>query len=169
MTARISVAERIFDQLYHKTVLTSEGEVREIPSGQLPEPTDEILAKMGEPSFEVRLENVVRIDADVADAIGFALRRVAQRLYHVRRDGREEADEEGPVEWILGPAVHEGAVVMWLDTDGTGAGKAMIDAMAKVFVEELAPLGVQAHISAGPQFPSALVPGWISGDERHPK
>ncbi|WP_406831249.1 hypothetical protein ABEG17_00280 [Pedococcus sp. KACC 23699] len=166
MAVEISVAERIFDGLYLKTVRASDGEIRDIPSGQLPEPSDELLMTIGEPSFVVRLEKEVHEDADVPDAIGFALRQVAHRLHHVMPDGREDADDEGPVEWVLGPAVHDGGVVLWLDTDGTGAARAMIDGIVKVFVEELAPLGVQAHVCAGPPYPSALVPAWISGGER---
>lgn len=169
MTEEISVAERIFDGLYLKTVRTSDGEIRDIHPGQLPEPSDELLMTMGEPSFLVRLEKEVHEDADVPDAIGFALRQVAQRLHHVMPDGREDAHGEGPVEWVLGPAVHDGGVVLWLDTDGTGAAKAMIDGIVKVFLEELAPLGVKAHVCAGPPFPSALVPAWTSGGERRPQ
>jgi hypothetical protein len=56
--------------------------------------------------------------------------------------------------------------VMFLDTDGFGFSPAMIDTMVRIFVEELAPLGVQADISASPAFADNLGPAWMSNDER---
>jgi hypothetical protein len=150
----VTVAEHIYEQQGVKVVMTSDGQVREVPAGQRPEPTEEVLTRAGEPSFQVRLAHVVRSDDDLSDGMGLALRRVAQRLYQVMSDGREVPGEEGPVEWNVGAAVHDGAVVMYLDTDGSGFGRAMVDTMVGVFVEELAPLAVHADISAATASPS---------------
>lgn len=165
MTEGVTVTDRLFERQYLKTVLTADG-VREVPPGQLPAPTDQVLAVMGEPSFRVALANVVRSDHDVPDEVGFALRRAAKRLYDIMADGREDSDCEGPVEWVLGPVVHDAAVAVWLDTDGAGSGRAMVEAMTKILVEELEPLGVRAEISAASAVPSPIPPVWTSEDER---
>jgi hypothetical protein len=70
-----------------------------------------------------------------------ALRRVTQRMYYVMPDGREEPGEQGQVEWNVGPAVHDGAIALYLDCDGTWSSRAMFDTMVGIFVEELTPLG----------------------------
>lgn len=166
VTERLTVAEEIYEQQGVKIVLTSDGQVRQVPPGQRPEPTETVLGREGEPSFQVRLAEVVRGDDDIADDVGLALRRVAQRLYQVMADGREVRGDQGPVEWIVGPAVHDGVVVMYLDTDGSGFGRAMVDTMVGVFMEELAPLDVHADISAASAFPREIGPAWKSSAER---
>ncbi|HET6967425.1 MAG TPA: hypothetical protein VFI44_04060, partial [Ornithinibacter sp.] len=166
VTGRVTLADHIFEQQGFKVVTTSDGQVREIPPGERPEPNEEILGRFGEPAFRVRLEQELRNDGDVADEIGLALRRVGERLFHVMPDGREVPGEDGPVEWMGGPAVHGGALVMFLDTDDKGFSRAMIDTMAGIFVEELTPLAVQADISAAPASTGDLGPPWMSSDER---
>lgn len=166
MTALVTVADQIYERQGARMVLASDGRARIVPAGQLPEPTEEVLGREGEPSFQVRLGKEVRSDDDVPDEVGLALRRVAERMYQVLPDGREVLGEEGPVEWVMGPAVHDGAVVMYLDTGGTGFSRAMIDTMVGVLVEELAPLAVRADITVALPFPSPIPPVWMSSEER---
>jgi hypothetical protein len=166
MTERVTVQEQLFERLGIKIVTTSDGEVRDVPRGELPEPTDNLLARMVEPTFTVSLRQVLRDDVDVTDELGLALRRVAKRLFQVMPDGREVPGEQGPVETIVGPTVHEGAVMMFLDTDDSGYGRAMIDGIVGVFVDELAPLTVPTHISASSAASYEAGPPWVSSVER---
>lgn len=166
MTERVKVSEHIYEQQGFKVVRTSDGQVRQVPAGQRPEANEEILARGGEPAFLVRLAEAVRSDDDVPDEVGLALRTVAHRLYQVMPDGREVPGEQGTVEWIVGPAVHGGGVVMYLDTDCSGSSRAMVETMVGIFVEELAPLAVHADISAAPASPGDIGPAWMSRDER---
>jgi hypothetical protein len=145
---------------------TANGELRRIPPGQLPEPTDRVVVRFGEPTFQVRLADALRTDEDLADAVGIALRRAAVRLTQVMSDGQESPDGSGPVEWVVGPTVHNGAVAMYLDTDGDGFTKPMIEAMANIFVEELVPLGVYAEVSVSPAHAEDMGPAWMSSTER---
>jgi hypothetical protein len=162
----VTVTELIYEQQCVKTVITPEGEVRGIPPGQVPEPEQTVLAKEGEPAFLVRLADEVRTDDDVPDEVGFALRKAAQRFFEVQADGREVPDETGPVEWIIGPAVHDGAIVIYLDTDNSWSSRAMFDTIVGILVEELASLSVQAEIAAAPPLPSPLPANWMSRSER---
>jgi hypothetical protein len=166
MMGRVTVADRLYEQQGTKVVTTAGGQVRHLPPGQVPEPQEDVLAKLGEPSFAVHLATQVRTDEDVSDEVGLALRRVGRRLHDVMPDGQEDPDGAGPVEGVFGPAVRDGAVVICLDTDGAGAGPSMMSAMAAIFVEELTPLGVDAHVAAGPSFSDAMLSGWMSTEER---
>lgn len=163
----VTVDEHIYERQRLKVVTTAEGRVREVPPGELPEPTENLLVyAAGEPQFLVRLATPVTSDEDVPDEVGLALRRVTQRMYYVMPDGREVPGEQGQVEWNVGPAVHDGAIVLYLDCDGTWSSRTMFDMMVGIFVEELTPLGVQAHITAAPRIPSPLPPEWMSSNER---
>ncbi len=162
----VTVAEHIYELQGHKVVLGADGQVREVPAGQRAESDEEILVRAGEPAFRVQFTTPVNGDEDVADEIGFALRRVAKRLFQVMPDGQEVPGEQGDVEWVVGPAVHDGGVVMYLDTDDNGFSRAMIDTMVDVFVEELTPLAVRADIVTAPPLPDEIPPAWLSSDER---
>lgn len=166
MMGRVTVAEQLFEQQCTKVVATADGQVRHLVPGLVPDPTDSILAKLGEPSFAIHLAQAVGADDDVPDEVGLALRRAAQRFPHVLRDGREEPAEEGPVEGVFGPVVGDGALVICLDTDGAGAGPSMMSTMVRIVVEELTPLGVDAHVAAGPSFSDAMLSGWLRAEER---
>jgi hypothetical protein len=166
MMGRVTVAEQLYEQQYIKVVATSDGNVQHLPPGRVPEPTGDVLATLGEPSFAIHLARELATDADVPDDVGLALRRAVQRLHHVMKDGREEPGEAGPVEGVFGPVVSEGALVVCLDTDGLGAGPAMVGTMARILVEELAPLALDAHVSAGPSFSDAVLSGWMTMSER---
>lgn len=82
-----------------------------------------------------------------------SLREVGKRLIHVMSEGREVPDEDGPVEFVMGPTVHNGAVALYLDTDGRGGGRAMIEAMARVFVDELTPLAMPLTVAGSSATP----------------
>ena len=170
MTGRVTVAQGLYLQQGIKLVLDPHGgPPREVPAGQRPGPDETILMHAGEPGFQVRLANPVRTDEDVPDVVGFALRKVVERLYRVSPEGEELVDDGGPVEFVIGPQVHDGVIVVDIDTDGYGFGPAMIETMARLFVEELAPLDVDAEISAAPAFATGSGWAWESSDERRTK
>lgn len=166
MMGRVTVAEQLYEQQGTKVVASAGGHMRHLPPGQVPDPTDEVLARLGDPSFAIHLARAVDTDDDVPDEVGLALRRAARRLHHVMRDGREDPGETGLVEGVFGPVVSDGALVVCLDTDGVGAGPAMVSTMARILVEELAPLDVDAHVAAGPSFTDAMLSSWTSTSER---
>ncbi len=165
MAGSVTVAEQIFDQQGVKTVMGA-GPPRVVHPGECPAADEQVLSRDGEPAFRVRLDHEVHSDSDVPDEVGLALRRVATRLFHVTMDGREDPGEDGLVEWIVGPSVHEGGLVLFLDTDGDGFSRPMIEAMASIFVDELTPLARQVEVSGSPAFPSDLGPAWASEAER---
>jgi hypothetical protein len=167
VTGHVTVVEGLYLQQGLKLVLDSGGgPPRQVLAGQRPEPDETILMHAGEPGFEVRLPTALQTDDDLPDEVGLALRRVAERMYRVSAEGEELRDGDGPVETVIGPLVHEGAVVLYLDTDGSGFNPAMIDSMARIFVEELAPLDVDAEIAAAPAFAANSVSAWKSSEER---
>ena len=166
MAGAVTVVEQIFEQQGVKTVIGA-GPSRLVLPGEVPRPDEQVLVRGGEPAFQVRLEHEVLGDGDVPDEVGFALRRVADRLYDVAMDGQEDPDGEGRVEWIVGPSVHEGGLVLFLDTDGDGFSRPMIESMAGIFVDELTALGVVAEISGTPAYPDDLGPAWASRAERN--
>lgn len=167
MAGSVTVAEQIFDQQGVKTVIGG-GPSRTVGPGECPDPGEQILMRGGEPAFRVQLDHEVHSDDDIPEELGLALRRVAERLYHVTTDGREAPDDDGGhVEWIVGPSVHEGGIVLFLDTDGDGFSRPMIETMGRIFVDELTPLALQAHISGSSAFPSDLGPDWASEAERN--
>ena len=161
----VIVADQIYEQQGTKLVAGADG-TRQIPAGQAPGPEDDILMVMGEPCFEVRFTQEVLTDDDVPDEVGLALRAVAKRLTHVMSDGREVPDEDGPVEFVTGPAIHNGAVALYLDTDDRGGGRAMITAMARIFVEELTPLAMPLTVSGSSATPGDMGPAWRTSGER---
>jgi hypothetical protein len=115
VTGRVTVAEKLYEQQGVKVVLTSDGQVRQVPPGQQPEPTEEVLAREGEPSFQVRLAKKVRGDDDIPDEIGLALRNVAHRLHQVMPDGREvPGAPASPFPGEIGPA--------WMSSDERSLG-----------------------------------------------
>ena len=166
MAGSVTVVAQLFDQQGVKTVI-GEGPPRTLGPGECPDPGEQVLMRGGEPAFRVRLDHEVHSDDDIPDQLGLALRRVARRLYHVAMDGREVPDDDGHVEWIVGPSVHEGGIVLFLDTDGDGFSRPMIETMGRIFVDELTPLALQAHISGTSAFPRDLGPAWASEAERN--
>jgi len=166
MMGRVTVAEQLYEQQCTKVVATADGQVRQLAPGLAPGSTDAVLAKLGEPSFAIHLAQAVGAEDDIPDDVGLALRRAAQRLPHVLPDGREEPAEEGPVEAVFGPVVGDGALVICLDTDGAGAGPSMVSTMVRILVEELTPLGLDAHVAAGPSFSDAVLSSWTSDGHR---
>ena len=165
MAGAVTVAEQIFDQQGVKTVIGA-GPPRVVTPGECAAPDEQVLSRDGEPAFRVRLDHEVTGDGDVPDEVGLALRRVAERLFHVTMDGREDPDADGLVEWIVGPSVHARGLALFLDTDGEGFSRPMIEAMASIFVDELTPLALQAEISGSSAFPQDLGPAWASSVER---
>jgi len=149
-----------------KFVLTPEGQALELLPGELPGPGADVVSHVGEPRFHVRMTDPVRTDAEVPDAVGLALRRVADRLQHDTPDGSEDANGDGIVEWVYGPAVHDGALLMALDTDGFGFNPAMIEAMTRIFADELEPIAVSLELSAASNIPTEILPAWRSSAER---
>ena len=65
MTERVTVDDQIYERQGVKTVLGVDGRPRTVPPGQLPEPTEQILGREGEPAFQVRLAKAVHSDEDV--------------------------------------------------------------------------------------------------------
>lgn len=131
-----------------KLVMPADGPPEEVQPGDLPDPAAQVLMREGEPSFQVRLDRPVTALDEVSGEILSALQRVTGRLVLVSRDG--EAGLQQDVEFAYGPAVREGALIVHCDTDGAGYTPAMIDAMARVFVEELEPLEVPLTLSVPP-------------------
>jgi hypothetical protein len=68
----------------------------------------------------------------------------------VQTDGSVTDDEREYLEVVLAPETQNGGVAVRVDTDGKGFGRAAIDAMVGIFVEELSPLGVPLVITAAP-------------------
>ena len=165
MAPRVTVADQLFELMYFKTVRTSDERFKDVPLGVLPEPTDHVLARQGEPAFFVSLNDPVHTDEDVPDEVGHALRRAAQRFSELGGDGAVSTDGMTIVEWVVGPALQDGGLVMYLDTDGSGAGPALIKSMTSILVNELERAGVQATISV-PSTPMAVLTPWASTDER---
>lgn len=165
MTSLVSVADQLFERMYVKTVLTPDEQVSRVPPGEVPGPTDQVLTREGEPAFRVSLNDPVRSDDDVPNEVGYALRRAAQRFFALGRDGTPSTDGMTIVEWIIGPAVLDGTLVMYLDTDGSGAGQALIGSMTSILVEELETAGLPVAVSV-PSTPMSLLEAWASAEER---
>jgi len=164
MPELVVVDEHLFEKQGWKYVMGTH-EVLEVPPGQVA-PTDagEVIRDDWEPIFEVRLAQPVYADEDVPDCVGLALRTVAARVCEIAPDGSHDPDGLW-VEAYSGPAVHEGALMLWLDTDGQGFTREMIQAMGRIFVEELTPCGAQVEVSAGTTRP-AHRGLWMSSSER---
>ncbi len=165
MASLISVEERLFERMYVKYVRTPEEEFRNVPPGELPGPTEEVLAVEGEPAFRVSLNQPLQCDDDVPDEVGYALRRAAHRFCQLGGDGTVRTDAMTPVEWIIGPALQDGALVMYLDTDGSMAGRALVRSMTSILVEELEGAGVPATVSV-PSPATESLKDWASTEER---
>lgn len=160
----VTVVDRIFDRQGVKLVNTADGNVRELLPGEAPDPNDHVSMHDGAPSFAVRFADEVASDSDVPDDVGLALRRAAGRFYSVLADG-SEGDEQGHVEWVMGPTVRGGVVTIELDTDGSGFTPQMIEIMVRILVEELTPTGVPARIFV-PPVSSEPRSAWRSSPER---
>lgn len=166
MTELVIVDDYLYEKQGWKYVMGPD-EVLKVPPGQVA-PTDEGELFRGdwEPLFEVRLAHPVNADEDIPDCVGLAMRTVAGRLCEVAPDGSHDPDGLW-VEFIYGPMVHNGALVLSLDTDGQGFTREMIEAMGRVFVEELTPCGVRLEVFAGTSRPDSLEE-WRSSAERSP-
>lgn len=143
----ITVADRIFDRQYHKTVLGSDGHASEVPRGALPDPDAKVIAREGEPAFCIRLARPVQSLADLPDDVVAALGRIGDRSLRLQHDGSEDENRPGIVECTLGPSVTGGEVLIVMDTDGVGAAPALVDAIVAIMLEELTPTGVDGEIS----------------------
>jgi len=165
VTELVVVDEHIFEKQGWKYVMRTH-DVLKVPPGQVA-PTDEgeVVRDDWEPIFEVRLEYPVNADEDVPDCVGLGLRTVADRVCEVAPDGSHDPDGLW-VECYSGPSVHDGALMVWLDTDGQGFTREMIEAMSSVFVEQLTPCGVPLQVSAGTVRPDRREP-WRSSTERN--
>lgn len=148
MSSDVRVDADIFERLYIKTVVGPDG-ARMVNAGHLPRPEEKVLAIMGEPSFAVRLADPVSEEGDIPPELRAALDRVVDRLFADWSASEDGAAGQGPVEGVFGPTVHDGAVVIGLETDGLGAGRDVVDAMVRVFVEELTPLEMRLEITSG--------------------
>lgn len=162
--SRVHVDEQLFERLGRKLVENRPG-FDWVESGDLVVPPDTWRTYEGDPWFLVRLPYEVFSNADLPDEVGFALRRVVDRLYQVLPDGTEVEGEMGPIEGA-GFVVHDGVVVVETDTDGWYYTRATVDAMAKIFVEELGPLGINVEVTAAPYFDEAANGAWQSAAER---
>lgn len=140
--------EDLYGRMGLKFVLTPEGQSLQLLPGQLAAPGSDIVSHVGEARFLVRIPTPVHTDADVPDELGLALRQVADRLYGVLPDGTEGPDAERVVEGVLGPAVHDGGLVLTLDTDGFGFNPAMVETMTRIFLEQLEPLAIPLELTA---------------------
>ena len=156
MTSTVRVIDQIYERQGFKTVQTVDGRVEEVPPGRLPDPGSEILARDGEPNLRIQLSSEINGEQDLPAELSGALSAMAARLYNVTRGGRENPDDDGDfsaddgewktIEWV-GSAVQDGAIVLLIDTDGTGFTPGMIDALVRVVSEELERIGAEATIS----------------------
>jgi hypothetical protein len=165
VSTQVTVEADLYERMYLKTVLVAGGGVRDVPPGESPAPGTEVLARAGEPAFRISLKEPVRSDDDVPDEVGHALRRATDRIHTLGRDGLVSTDGMTAVEWTVGPAVHEGAVVMYLDTDGSGAGPALVRSMTNIIVEELESADCPAVVGV-PSEPFQMLVPWASSQER---
>ena len=150
MPELVTVAEKIHERQGFKVVQTADGGVKEVPPGEAPELGELLLARYGDPNFQVRLGSAVQSVADLPGEVALALDRVAERLCRVTPDGREVPnDDTHRVEQVVS-AVQDGAIVLGLDLDDSGCTRQMIDAMVRILLEELVPQGVAATISVAP-------------------
>lgn len=101
-------------------------------------------------------------DTDVPNALGLALCRVADRLYGVLPDGTGDPDASGIVEGVMGPAVHDGGLLLSLDTESFGSNEPMVETMTRIFVEELEPLAIPVELTAAAWVNDEIPPAWRS-------
>ena len=64
------------------------------------------------------------------------------------RTGREDADASGIVVGVLGPAVHNGGLLLSLGIESFGFNPPMVEMRIRIFVEELEPLAVPVELTA---------------------
>ena len=155
MSGLVGVADDMFGRQGFKVARGAGGDVKEVPPGQLLESGDVLLGRYGDPNFQIRLTREVHNDGDVPEDVAIALAKVSRRLSNVTRDGREAADGSATVEGIVGPVPNDGAMVIYVDSDGMGCTPPMIETMVGIFVEELTPLGVTTSISVASPSPEA--------------
>ncbi|GAA3702685.1 hypothetical protein GCM10022399_18900 [Terrabacter ginsenosidimutans] len=166
MTTYVRVDEDLFGRMGLKFVVTPDGQALELLPGQLAEPGADVISHVGEPRFQVRMSTPVLTDADVPDVLGLALRRVADRLFGVMPDGTEDPDASGIVEGVMGPAAHDGGLLLSLDTDGFGFNPPMLETMTRIFVEELEPLAIPVELCAASWVTDEIPPAWRSTADR---
>lgn len=166
MTTYVRVDEDLYGRMGLKFVVTPDGEALELLPGQLADPGADVVSHVGEAGFQVRMSTPVRTDVDVPDAVGMALRHVADRLFGVMPDGTEDPGASGIVEGVLGPAVQNGGLVLRLDTDGFGFNPPMIETMARIFLEELEPLAIPVQLSAASWVTDEIPKVWRNTAER---
>ena len=111
-------------------------------------------------------EHPLVIDADVPNALGLALRGVADRLFNVLPDGSEDADASGIVVGVLGPAVHNGGLLLSLGIESFGFNPPMVEMRIRIFVEELEPLAVPVELTAASWVTDEIRATWRSSAER---
>ena len=165
MPELVVVDEQLFEKQGWKYVMGTQ-DVLKVPPGKVaPTGAGQVVRDDWEPIFEVKLAHPVNADEHVPDCVGLALRTVAERVCEVAPDGSHDPDGLW-VESFSGPMVHDGALVLWLDTDGQGFTRDMIQAMGSIFVEELTPCGVHVEVSAGTTRPDRRE-RWLSSSERN--
>lgn len=166
MTTYVRVDEDLYGRMGLKFVLTPDGQSLELLPGQLADPGSDVVSHVGEAGFHVRMSTRVVTDTEVPDALGLALRRVADRLFGVMPDGTEDPDASGIVEGVLGPAVYDGGLVLTLDTESFGFNPPMVETMTRIFVEELEPLAIPVELTAASWVTDEIPPDWRSSAER---
>lgn len=154
--------EDLYGRMGLKFVLTPDGRSLQLLPGQLADPGSDIVSHVGEARFHVRMPTPVHTDADVPDELGLALRQVADRLYGVMPDGTEDPEADGIVEGVLGPAVHDGGLLLSLDTESFGFNEPMVETMTRIFVEELEPLAIPVELTAAAWVNDEIPPVWRS-------
>lgn len=157
-SAWVEVDEALFAKQGYKLAIEPGGAPTEFLAGEAPSLDADILVRAGEPSFVVLSTAPLLSTADVPDELGEALTRAAARI-------AEDAGLYG-IEWVSGPMVRQGGLVLDLDTDGRGFTEQTITRMAETIVDELQPLdlalrlGVPSHEDFGQGEP------WTSAAER---
>ena len=166
VTTYVRVDENIYGRMGLKFVLRPDGQSLQLLPGQLADRGSDVVSHVGEARFHVRISTPVATDADVPDALGLALRRVADCLFGILPDGTEDPDASGIVEGVLGPAVHDGGLVLTLDTESFGFNPPMVETMTRIFVEELEPLAIPVELTAASWATDEVPPAWRSSAER---
>lgn len=144
MATFVKVQDRLFERQGTKVVVPQDGSPVEVPAGELPNAGEEVLAVEGEPAFQLRLDHEVANSSELPGEVIAALGPLIQRLSLVSLEG-EEGGELHVEDVALG--VQDGALVLFCDTDGMGYSPQMIETMARIFVEELDPLGLPMTLS----------------------
>ena len=166
--ATVAVAENVVTAQGVKVVIGEDGDSRELPPGESPAQSDEILMWAGEPAFLVTPQTSTALGDRVPDSVGLALRRSAERLYCVAADGQEldsQTPEAGCPGWVVGPVETGRGLVLSVDTDGDGISPSMVQTMATVIVAELEQADVDTALAAAPQT-DADATAWRTAQER---